>query len=242
MRDLGDQERARLEAVSQVYDPSKPEEEFDYFTKRLHRQVMTAWLRGSRVLEMGCATGELTSLMAPLAQQYHVVEGSKRNIEVTAARIPDVTCFHSLWEDFEPNGRYSDILLVCSLEHVEDPVGILRRAREWLDPDGRMHIIVPNADSLHRYVGVAMGVLQQRTSLSESDHRIGHRRVYTIDTLLADIRNAALEPLHWQGIFLKFLSNRQMLGWEWDLIQALHEVGQRFPAQCAELYVVGCPA
>lgn len=242
MDDLRQQERARLEAVSEAYDPSNSEEEFDYFTKRLHREVMQPWLRGRRVLEMGCATGELTWLLSPLAEEYHVVEGSIRNIEVSRHRAPGVRFFHSLWEDFTPKDGYSDVLLVCSLEHVEDPVGILRRAREWLDQDGRIHIVVPNADSLHRYVGVEMGLLETRTSLSESDHRIGHRRVYTIDTLLADLQAAELNPLYWQGIFLKFLSNRQMLGWEWSLIHALHRVGQRFPAHCAELYAVACRA
>jgi len=242
VKDQRDRERARLEVVSEVYDPSNPEEEFDFFTKRLHRQAMSPWLHGDRVLEMGCATGELTTLLSPLAKEYHVVEGSARNIEVSRVRAPQVTFFESLWEEFNPDDRYTDVLLVCALEHVEDPVDILRRARAWLVPGGRLHLIVPNADSLHRFVGVAMGMLPERTALSESDHRIGHRRVYTIDTLLADVEAAALTSLHWQGIFLKVLSNRQMLGWDWALIEAMHVVGQRFPAHCAELYVVATAA
>lgn len=237
-----DPEVVRLESVAQVYDPSNPDEEFDYFAKRLQVEVLRPWLIGRRVLEMGCATGELTSLMAPLAEDYHVVEGSRRNVEAAQARVPRATFFHSLWETFDPPERYSDILLVCALEHVEDPVSVLGRAREWLADNGRLHLIVPNGDSLHRVVGVEMGILPDRTSLSDSDRRVGHRRVYVLDTLLEDVRQGGLACLHWQGVFLKFLSNRQMLGWEWPLIHALHRVGQRLPDRCAELYVTAVPA
>jgi trans-aconitate methyltransferase len=238
VKNRGDAEVARLDAVSLVYDPSNPAEEFDFFTKRLHVQEMRPWIIGRRALEMGCSTGELTSLLRPLVTEYHVVEGSPRNIREARARVPDATFVQALWESFEPDSDYSDIFLVCALEHVEDPVGILARARQWLAHDGRMHVIVPNADSLHRFVGVEMGMLADRTDLSESDVRIGHRRVYTLDSLLGDLRSADLSASHWQGIFLKTLSNRQMLGWDWSLIEALHRVGQRFPTYCAELYVV----
>lgn len=231
-------EHDRLEAVAEVYDPSDPTTEFDWFTKRLHVEVMEPWLRGGRVLEMGCATGELTSLLAPLAEDYHVVEGSARYAAVTAARVPDATVHHALWEAWQPDGLFTDVVCVCALEHVEDPVGVIARVTRWLVPGGRLHVVVPNADSLHRHVGVAMGLLDERTSLSESDARIGHRRVYDVDTLRADLVAAGYVVRHWQGVFLKVLSNAQMLGWDWSLVRALHEVGQRFPAHCAELYAV----
>ena len=99
----------------------------------------------------------------------------------------------------------------------------------------------PNLASLHRLVGVAAGILESTTTLSEADHLIGHRRVYTIEHLLADLRAAGFRPLHWEGVFLKPLSNSQMLGWGWELIRAFNEVGRQFPATCATLYVVATP-
>jgi trans-aconitate methyltransferase len=238
---LSRDEVARLEAVAAVYDPSDPAKEFDYHTKRLHVEVMKPFIIGRKLLEMGCATGELTSLLVDCAKSYDVVEGSTRNIELARARVPQARFFHALWEDFQPRDRYSDIVLNCALEHVEDPVGVLTRARSWIEPDGIVHIVVPNADSIHRMVGVEMGIIPQRTSLSESDRRIGHRRVYDLDGLLLDVKAAGLRAEHWQGIFLKVVSNQQMLGWEPQLIHALHRVGQQFPAHCAELYVAARP-
>jgi trans-aconitate methyltransferase len=235
-------ETRRLDEVATRYDPSNPAEEFDFYTKRLHVLAIANWLRGDRVLEMGCATGELTSLMAPHAATYEVVEGSGHNACVTRERCPEVAVHESLWEDFDPVRPYSDILLVCALEHVIDPVDILTRARRWLEPGGRLHVIVPNSESFHRFVGVELGVLPDRKTLSDSDHRIGHRRVYDIDELRTDMTRAGLRTVHWEGIFLKMLANRQMLGWDWELIAAMDRVGKRFPMHCAEIYLVAEPS
>jgi trans-aconitate methyltransferase len=232
----------RLEAVAAVYDPSDSAKEFDFHTKKLHLEVMSPFIRGRHMLEMGCATGELTSLLFSSAERYDVVEGSSKNIEITRRRVPKARYFCELWEEFKPADRYSDVVVNCALEHVEDPVGTLARATQWLEAEGVIHVVVPNADSLHRLVGVEMGIIDSRTELSASDVRIGHRRVYDLDHLLRDIRAAGLEPVHWQGIFLKVVSNQQMLAWDPALIHALHRVGQRFPSFCAELYVVARPA
>jgi len=233
-----DEEVDRLGRVAEDYDLSDSRREFDYRLKRFEAQAIRSWLSGERVLEMGCATGELAALLIGHCARYEVVEGAQKYLEAIRRRLPEVTTHLALWEEFEPDGGYTDILLNCGLEHVLDPVGVLTRAAGWLSPRGRLHVMVPNADSLHRYVGVSMGILESRTSLSDADRRIGHRRVYDLDTLVADVRAAGLTVQHWQGIFLKLLSNQQMLDWPDELVAAMHDVGRRWPVNCAELYVV----
>jgi 2-polyprenyl-3-methyl-5-hydroxy-6-metoxy-1,4-benzoquinol methylase len=228
----------RLEEIAARYDPSNPSEQFDYHLKRLQTQTITPWLRGARVLELGCATGELTSLLAPLSDTYDVVEGSQHNVDVASRRVPGANFVLSMWEDYEPTEHYSDIVLCNALEHVPDPVGLLRRVATWLLPEGRVHVAVPNGLSLHRLVGVEMGLQPDPLTLTEGDTDQGHFRNYTVDTLLADLRDGGLDPVHWEGIFLKVLSNRQMLAWDWELIQALHRVARKLPEHAAELYAV----
>jgi 2-polyprenyl-3-methyl-5-hydroxy-6-metoxy-1,4-benzoquinol methylase len=231
--------RDQLDEIAAVYDPSNPETEFDYYFKRLQAAALRPWLRGRQILELGSATGELSSLLSPSSDSYSVVEGSQRNINAARARVPAATFVHSLWEDFEPERSFTDIVACNALEHVGNPVQLLRRAGGWLEPGGRLHAVVPNGLSLHRLVGVEMGMLNEPLDLSDGDREQGHVRNYTNESLRADLVAGGFEVAHAQGIFLKVVSNRQMLGWDWNLIQAIDRVGQRFPEHGAELYVVG---
>jgi trans-aconitate methyltransferase len=233
---------AELDAIAAVYDPSDPSRHFDYWLKRLQADVVAPWLQGGATLELGCATGELASLLAPLARDYVVVEGSAKNVEVARKRLPGVRFVHALWEDFQTDELFNDVILFNALEHIDDPVGLLRRCATWLAPLGRIHAVVPNGMSLHRLVGVAMGLQSAPLDLTPGDTAQGHVRNYTIETLQRDVASAGLAMEHWQGIFLKVVSNRQMIGWDWTLIRALHEVGQRLPEHAAELFAVSTVA
>jgi hypothetical protein len=84
-----------------------------------------------------------------------------------------------------------------------------------------------------------MGLLGAVTDLNDADRSIGHRRVYTREALVADVRRAGLEPVHVGGVYLKPLSNAQIeRDWSTELQDAFHVVGERFPDLCAELLVV----
>jgi trans-aconitate methyltransferase len=230
-----------LDEIARHYDPSNPAEQFDYWLKRLQARTVQHWLRGDRVLELGCATGELSSLIAPMCAEYHVVEGSAHNVEAARLRVPDAQFTVSLWEQFEPTTTYSDIVAFNAFEHVSDGVELARMVSRWLQPGGRLHVVVPNGLSLHRLVGVELAMQPDPLTVTDGDRAQGHVKNYTVDSLLGDLRNAGMTLLSWQPIFLKILANRQMLDWDWSLIQALHTVAQRIPEHGAEIYAVAEP-
>ena len=58
------------------------------------------------------------------------------------------------------------------LKHLDDPSTILNRARGWLKPTGFLIATTPNARSLHRRVGVYMGLLNGLNDLSETDRAL----------------------------------------------------------------------
>jgi 2-polyprenyl-3-methyl-5-hydroxy-6-metoxy-1,4-benzoquinol methylase len=64
---------------------------------------------------------------------------------------------YSTFETFEPGRKFDCIHMGGMLKHLDDPVALLRRSREWLSPKGRLIATTPNARSLHRRVGVYMG-------------------------------------------------------------------------------------
>ena len=100
--------------------------------------------------------------------------------------------------------------VVHVLEHVQDPVDILRRAGRWLAPGGKILAAVPNALSLHRQAAVLMGLLPKVDALNEMDLRHGHRRVFDPDRFRDIFRQAGLGIEIFGGYWLKPLANSQL--------------------------------
>ncbi|MDE6590489.1 MAG: class I SAM-dependent methyltransferase, partial [Oscillospiraceae bacterium] len=149
--------------------------------KRIIRYTATLFKRYMKqgpVLEMGPAHGLATDLLYPSFPDYSVVDASKLFIELIQERHPNVKTYVSLFEEFNPEKKYDNILIGHVLEHVEDPVAILKRCKEWKTEDGVILAAVPNSGSLHRLAGVKLGLIKDVAELNESDLKVGHRRVY----------------------------------------------------------------
>src|SRR5262245_41182805 len=129
-----------------------------------------------RLLELGPAEGVMSALIVKERPYHHVVEGSAVFCEGLRERFPDVTVHNVLFEDFTPDEPYDAIVLGHVLEHVVDPVAVMRLVRNWLAPGGKIFAAVPNSRSLHRQAAVIMGLLSQEDAMTELDHRHGHQR------------------------------------------------------------------
>jgi SAM-dependent methyltransferase len=68
---------------------------------------------------------------------------------VDAARRRGLTVRHGFVEDLDERpATYDLILLIMTIEHVADPVGLVSTARRLLRPGGRLVIVTDNTDSL----------------------------------------------------------------------------------------------
>lgn len=235
------EEISRLDNVSDWYRTTGE----GFYTKILRRSYATfqPFFHGEHCLEMGPADGGLTQFLGKDFAKLSVVDASEQYLSKACDLVPGATAHLSLFEEFEPADRYDTIVMGHVLEHVNDPVQILSRARTWLAPGGRIIAAVPNADSLHRRLGVKMGLLERRRDLNDQDHAIGHRRVYNREELDHDVTAAGLVTVAKGGIFLKLLSNAQMLAFQDEqLVDAMFEVGRDLPDLCSEIYSVCVPA
>jgi SAM-dependent methyltransferase len=212
--------------------------EFDKRLIRYHYDAIRGFLRGPLGLELGPAEGQMTPLLLKHFTTLTVVDGSAPLLD-KIPRAPNLVKIHSLFEDFTPRHQFDSIVMNRVLEHVRDPVGLLRLARRWLSPNGRLLIGVPNADSFHRLAAVHMRLLRRATELNDRDRRLGHRRVYTRDALLLDIRKAKLAVVTTGGVFFKPLSNVQIdATWTDAMMDGFFKLGSDFPDNAAEIYAV----
>ena len=78
------------------------------------------------VLELGPAEGIMTDELYPSFPDYTVVDGADFFVEDLKRRYPKIEGHACLFEDFHPTRQYDTILLGHVLEHVENPVDILK--------------------------------------------------------------------------------------------------------------------
>jgi len=205
-------------------------------------RVFSRFLRGGSILELGPAEGVMTEYLARLNQPLTLVEGAAPFCEDLRRRFPNATVIHSLFENFQPDGTYDNIVLGHVLEHVADAEDIVRRAASWLTPGGRVLAAVPNSRSLHRQAAVLMGLLPFEEALNELDIHHGHRRVFNPETFRRAFLGAGLTIEFFGGYWLKPLSNHQIEAtWTDEMLWAFMQLGERYPDIAAEIYVVATP-
>lgn len=202
-------------------------------------RIFARHIRGNNLLELGPAEGSMTPSFVPLVRHLTLVDGAKTFCELLRRRFPEATVVCSLFEDYQPSAKFDNIVLGHVLEHVGDPVGLLRQVRGWLAPDGRVLAAVPNARSLHRQAAVMMGLLATEDALNETDQHHGHRRIYTPELFRNHFLQAGFKIQIFGGYWLKPLSNRQIEeSWTPGMIEAFMQLGERYPDIAGEIYLV----
>jgi 2-polyprenyl-3-methyl-5-hydroxy-6-metoxy-1,4-benzoquinol methylase len=211
---------------------------FDYKLCEYNFKTFQPFFRGELCLELGPATGYMTKKLVDCFKEIHLVEGAIDLLE----KIPDypnVKKNHSLFEDYKCDIQYDTIVMGHVLEHISEPVPLLKKIYSWLSSDGVLLISVPNAKSIHRTVAVEMGLLESIYTLNNRDRELGHYRVYDMDALKNDVSNAGFKILDSGGIFLKPVSNKQIEeNWTDDMVEGFYRVSPLFKEFCAEIFVV----
>lgn len=111
--------------------------------------------RQARLLDVGCGSGVHLVRMQDLGWE---VEGVEVDLEaVKAARARGISVRAGTLQDQQyPAGSFDAVTCVHVLEHVHDPVGLLREIARVLRMEGRLVVVTPNIESLgHRRYGAA---------------------------------------------------------------------------------------
>ncbi len=232
-------EHSRLENVASWYSSRQG------FYARLVQyglQSLRPYFVGSSCLELGSADGQMTRMLLDVFHRVTSVDGSPSFCEHLRNALGDFPGFSvecALFEEYNPSSVFDTVLATHVLEHLEDPVRVLERVKEWVSQDGVFLVLVPNALSFHRLVAVKMGLLTTPDELNNLDFRLGHRRVYTLDLLFKHLNSAGWTVHATGGMFFKPLTNQQIESWFTEqMMDGFYELGKDFPEYAAEVYAV----
>jgi 2-polyprenyl-3-methyl-5-hydroxy-6-metoxy-1,4-benzoquinol methylase len=220
--------------------------DFDWILRKyLLMAISPYFAAGDKALELGCYQGDMTEQILSYFNFVTVIEGSSELCQIVAKRFPSrVGVINATFEEAKLEAKFDAIFLVHTLEHLDDPVGVLSKIKHWLTLKGRLFIAVPNANALSRQIAVRMGLVQYNTAVTSAEREHGHRMTYTMDQLEYHIREAGLRAVHSGGVLVKPLANFQFdKALEQGIIDqayldGCYELSKLYPDLCASLYAV----
>ncbi len=204
------------------------------------------FIRPGSLLELGSFKGDFTRRFLDRFDDVTCVEASGDALTEAKARHGDrVEFIHSLFETATLPRRYDNIVLTHVLEHLDDPVRVLKRINdEWLAEGGRFFLVCPNANAPSRQIAVKMGLISHNAAVTSAEAEHGHLITYSLDTLERDVVASGLKVIHRSGIFFKALANFQ-----WDqllqtgivspeYLEGCYQLGQIYPDLCSSIFLL----
>ncbi len=204
------------------------------------------FFKGGNFLELGSHIGTFTKRFTGFFDDITCVEASDEAIKEAMSDLGnDINFVNALFETVELPTKYDNIVLTHVLEHVDDPVKVLKRINdEWLSDTGRFFLVCPNANAPSRQIAVKMGLISHNSAVTPAEKEHGHNITYTLDTLERDAKAAGLKVVHRSGIFFKVMANFQ-----WDrllqtdiiskeYLEGCYQLGQQYPDLCSSIFLM----
>lgn len=198
------------------------------------------------MLELGSFKGEFTKRLLPYFSDITCVEASDEAVVEAKSQLGNKVKYHnSLFENLSLPAKYDNIVLTHVLEHIDNPVALLKKINdEWLSDKGRFFLVCPNANAPSRQIAVKMGLITHNSAVTPAEKEHGHVITYTLDTLERDAKAAGLKVVVRSGIFFKALANFQ-----WDrllqtdiisqaYLDGCFQLGQQYPDLCSSIFLM----
>lgn len=219
--------------------------DFDVMHPFMIRSFEPFFIKGS-LLELGSFKGDFTQRFMHHFDDVTCVEASSVAMAQAREKLGDkVHYINALFEEATLSKRYNNIVLTHVLEHIDEPVKLLKRINdEWLEEGGRFFLVCPNANAPSRQIAVKMGLISHNSAVTEAEAAHGHRCTYSLDTLEREATAAGLNVVHRSGIFFKALANFQ-----WDhllqtdiispeYLEGCYQLGQHYPDLCSSIFLM----
>jgi len=203
------------------------------------------------VVEIGCGSELLYEAWCESggrATSWVIVEPGEKFAEcVRSVKLPNM---HVIQDYFEISiskieslcPRVPDMVICsCVLHEVPSSTAMLKAIRAIVGSETRVHINVPNANSLHRRLAKSMGLIADTKAMSERNMNLLQHRVYDMTSLKADLASAGLRVIDEGGYLLKPFTHSQMervaplLGQ--SIMDGLFALGRELPELASEIWV-----
>lgn len=236
-------------SLNDLVDTYNIDNEYEQFKRREFLDKLGSYidLSVSNVLELGAASGQMTDMLSKLAKHVTAVDGSSEFLKIAKQRVSsaeNVIFVESYFESLAFDEKFDCLVMHHILEHVEQPVSLLKRLKDLLSDNGVFVISVPNAHALSRQLAVEMGLLDDVYHLTENDRNHGHYRVYDWKRLEKELVDSGFRIIGRHGLSFKLFADFQniemikhnIIGEE--QLRGLWKIADRYPETAGAIMIV----
>ena len=207
-----------LELTGERTLPDVPAENYWYRRHLAVYEWIGARVIGRRVLDMACGEGYGSEVLARGAASVVGVDANPEAFEHARLRYTrqNLTFERGMVENFGEPGAFDAVVFLQTIEHVQDPVAVLRHFRSLLAPGGVAYVSTPNLLTLAP-VGAAK---------SDNPWHIKEYRAAEFQQLCREV----FSPVRMLGLFhaRKLRLHELALAYGWDTVHARLRITKPF--------------
>lgn len=213
--------------------------DYDFVNTIYAFNIFKNYLKGKTVLEIGSADGVMTEKIVNIAKRVDVVEPSKFYYDI----IKNIKGVNLIFNDFIENISFKDtykvVLTASLLHHIERPDIFLFELKKVLNNNSIVLATVPNMTSLHRQMGVEMGLLKSVYDETERNRKFQQFGRFDLNSFKKLFEDCGYEILESYGYMLKPFSSDIMfrLNLSKKQLNALFYLGKKYQEICSQLFV-----
>jgi len=123
----------------------------DWIATTRYKRILRLKKEGS-ILDIGCSDGHFLNKFDTRSWQIAGVEINKNLAKIAQDRLKYASVYSSSIESFKTQKSFDVITLWHVLEHLKNPIPVLKKIYKLLRKNGLLVIEVPNGGSLHRKI------------------------------------------------------------------------------------------
>ncbi len=247
-----------IDRYEQVY--LQDNHDFERYQVRYRRKKMLELyekLPSSHVLEIGCGMEPLFHFVPQDSfSQWVVVEPADAFYAAAerASKEDDrIHCLHRFFDEeaallkeccVHSGGAFDLIVCTGLLHEVEQPLAILNGIRQLCSSETRVLLNVPNANSLHRLLGLRSGYIADTHVMTERNQAYQQHRVFDCASFAALLGQAGFAVDEMGSFFVKPFTHQQMEAClehhiiDENVLDGLYRLSEDLPEVGSELYAV----
>lgn len=228
--------KTTLEEISQRYETKK---DYDYINTMLAFDIFKKDIEGKEILEIGCADGAMTEKLVECAGRVDVVEPSARYCKMIRELEKVNTIYNCFLDEIKDIKQYDVVVLAGLIHHIENPDEFLCIVKNFLKKDAIVLSTVPNVKSLHRKIGVKMGLLNNEYGDSKRNLEFKQFGRYDIENFKSLFEKNGYRIIESFGYMIKPFSSEIMetIDLSKKQISAMFEVGKEFQDISSQIYL-----